>query len=96
MSTGPDTSTERTTDSTDVQERLDRLESLVETQQETIDAQQAELDRRAEQLEQWRGTHEGGTDGTAADGTADSDASPTETRADSPVRFRGRHHSRRN
>ena len=47
MSSDRDTTSERTTDSTDVQERLDRLESLVETQQETIDQQQAELDRRA-------------------------------------------------
>ena len=44
MSTDPDTTSERTTDNTDVQERLDRLESLVETQQETIQQQRERID----------------------------------------------------
>jgi hypothetical protein len=43
MGTDRDTSPERTTDSTDVQERLDRLESVVEAQQETIQQQRERI-----------------------------------------------------
>lgn len=64
--------------STGIEERLDRLESLVEQQQETIEAQQAELDRRAEQLDQLRAANELGDDEPTADGTANTDRSSTE------------------
>ena len=63
--------------SADVEERLDRIESLVEQQQQTIESQQAELDRRAEQLEQLRTADEVGDDKTRADGTVDTDGSST-------------------